>query len=59
MQPTPLEDEEYHVIAEAWMDAINEQAEAMQEARDDVEVEYSVGLPNHPPIHDEPLRASN
>ena len=42
MQPTALEDEEYQVVADAWMDAINEKAEAMQEAREDVEVEYSV-----------------
>lgn len=42
MQATPLEDEEYQTIADEWMDAINEQAEAMQEAREEVEVEYSV-----------------
>lgn len=47
MQATPMEDEEYHTVAEAWMDAINEKAEAMQEAREDVEVEYSVSLPRH------------
>lgn len=45
LQPTALEDEEYHTIADAWMNAINEQAEAMQEAREDVEVEYSVRNP--------------
>lgn len=48
-QPTALEEEEYHTIADAWMDAINEKAEAMQEAREDVEVEYSVRLASNSP----------
>ena len=52
LQAFALEDEEYHVIADAWMDAINEQAEAMQEAREDVEVEYSVRpSPTQAPCH--------
>ena len=41
-QPTELEEEEYHSHADAYMDAIYEKAEEMQEAREDVEVEYSV-----------------
>ena len=41
-QPTEIDDEEYHSRADEYMDAINEKAEQMQEAREDVEVEYSV-----------------
>lgn len=41
-QPTELEDEEYHTLADEYIDAVNEKAEALQEARQDVEVEYSV-----------------
>ena len=43
-QPTPIDDDEYHTRSDEWMNAINEKAEAMQEEREDVEVEYSVGL---------------
>lgn len=43
-EPTALEDEEYHSIADAWMNAINEKAEAMQEAREEVDLEFSVRL---------------
>ena len=46
-QATELDNDEYHTRADEWMDAIHEKAEAMQEARDDVEVEYSVSQ-HHP-----------
>jgi hypothetical protein len=40
--PTQISDDEYHAHADQYMEAINEKAEAMQEAREDVEVEFSV-----------------
>jgi frataxin len=42
-QPTDISEDTYHLRADEYMDAINEKAEAMQEAREDVEVEFSVG----------------
>lgn len=42
MQPTEVSEEEYHEHSEAFMDALNEKAEQLQEGREDVEVEYSV-----------------
>lgn len=44
LQPTPLEDEEYHARADEYMDSIHEKAEEIQEGREDVEVEYSVSF---------------
>ena len=41
-QPTELTDDEYHVHADRYMDAVNEKAEAVQEERADVDVEFSV-----------------
>lgn len=41
-QPTEISDEEYHEHSEQFMDALNEKAEALQEGREDVEMEYSV-----------------
>lgn len=41
-QPTEVSDEEYHEHSEQFMDALNEKAEALQEGREDVEMEYSV-----------------
>lgn len=41
-QPTELDNDEYHALADEYMDAVHEKAEMLQEARDDVEVEYSV-----------------
>lgn len=38
-----LTDEEYQRLSDLQMDAVHEKAEAMQESREDVEVEYSVG----------------
>ena len=49
-QPTELTDDEYHVLADEYMEAINEKAEAMQEAREDVEVEFSVRIPHLCPL---------
>ena len=43
--PTQISDDEYHAYADQYMEAINEKAEAMQEAREDVEVEFSVRQP--------------
>ena len=45
--PTQVSDEEYHAHADQYMNAINEKAEAMQEAREDVEVEFSVWQPKN------------
>ena len=42
LHPTALEDEEYQLRSDEYMDAIHEKAEEMQEDREDVEVEYSV-----------------
>lgn len=42
-QPTEVSEEEYHERSEEFMNALNEKAEALQEGREDVEVEYSVG----------------
>ena len=42
LQPTQIDDEEYQTHADAYMDAVYEKAEQIQEAREDVEVEYSV-----------------
>ena len=40
--PTQIDDEEYQTHADAYMDAVHEEAEQIQEEREDVEVEYSV-----------------
>lgn len=42
LQPAQLTDEEYQQISDAQMDGVYEKAEALQESREDVEVEYSV-----------------
>ncbi|GIZ40076.1 hypothetical protein CKM354_000343000 [Cercospora kikuchii] len=41
-----LTDEEYQRLSDLQMDAVHEKAEAMQESREDVEVEYSAGVLN-------------
>nr|POE90684.1 frataxin like, mitochondrial [Quercus suber] len=43
-QPTSITDAEYHQHADYFMDAIHEEAEKIQENREDVEVEYSAGV---------------
>ncbi|GAB7360345.1 hypothetical protein MBLNU230_g8303t1 [Neophaeotheca triangularis] len=45
-QPTPLDPEEYHTVSDEYMDAVCARAEELQEAREDVEVEYSAGVMN-------------
>lgn len=45
-QPTEISDEEYHDRSEEFMNTLNEKAELLQEGREDVEVEYSVGHPH-------------
>lgn len=46
--PAELDEQSYEEHAERFMNALNEQAEELQEGRDDVEVEYSVRLPFQP-----------
>jgi frataxin len=41
-KPADLTNEEYHELADAYMDAMVEKMEQMQEERDEVDVEYSV-----------------
>lgn len=43
--PTPLSTDEYHTRSDAYIDALLAQLEAMQEEREDVDVEYSVRPP--------------
>nr|POE54235.1 frataxin like, mitochondrial [Quercus suber] len=43
-QPTDISDAEYHQHADFFMDTIHEEAEKIQESREDVEVEYSAGV---------------
>ena len=40
--PTEIDDDEYHMRADEYMDAVNEKAEQIQEERGDVEVEFAV-----------------
>ena len=40
--PTDVSDEEFHEHADRYMESLNEKAEALQDSRQDVEVEYSV-----------------
>ncbi|KAK5119290.1 hypothetical protein LTR85_007646 [Meristemomyces frigidus] len=42
--PTEVSDEEYHEHADRYMERLNEKAEALQESREDVEVEFSAGV---------------
>ena len=46
LQPTEISDDEYHERADHYMEAVNEKAEAIQEERGDVEVEFAVCFPN-------------
>lgn len=41
-QPAALTSEQYHELADAYMDSMVEKMEQLQEERDDVDVEYSV-----------------
>jgi len=42
--PTEISNEEYHELSEKYMDHMVEKLEELQEAREDVEVEYSAGV---------------
>ena len=44
LQPAQLTEDEYMELSDEQMDLICEKAEAMQESREDVEVEYSVSI---------------
>lgn len=46
-QPTELSEEEYRELSDDYMNAVFDQAEQLQESRDDVEVEYSVRPMHH------------
>lgn len=46
-QPTEISDAEYHLHADRFMEALHEEAEKIQETREDVEVEYSVSSWRH------------
>lgn len=47
--PTDVSDEEYHEHSDRYMESLNEKAEAVQEGREDVEVDFSVqSPPSHP-----------
>lgn len=41
--PAQLSEEEYHAVADEYMNTVHEKAEQLQESREDVEVDYSVG----------------
>jgi frataxin len=43
VQPAEITIEEYHELSDAFMDTMVEKMEQLQEERDDVDVEYSVG----------------
>jgi len=45
--PTEVSEDEYHEHADRYMNTLNERAEALQESREDVEVEYSVRLASY------------
>lgn len=49
LQAAQLTDEEYQRLSDLQMDAVHEKAEAMQESREDVEVDYSVSC-GHPAL---------
>lgn len=41
-QPTELTEDQYHKVADEYMELVHEKAELIQEGREDVDVEYSV-----------------
>ncbi|OQO08259.1 hypothetical protein B0A48_06129 [Cryoendolithus antarcticus] len=42
--PTEIDEDTYHMHADQFMESVHEKAEAVQEGREDVEVEYSAGV---------------
>ena len=55
--PAPLSDEEYHSVADDYIELILSKFEEMAETREDVDVEYSVGSaqPSFPSRHNDKL----
>lgn len=49
-EPTPLSTTQYHALSDAHIDALLAVLEAMQEEREDVDVEYSVRYPPPSPL---------
>jgi frataxin len=47
-EPTEITMEEYHQVSDEYMDALASKLEALQEAREDVDVEFSVCSPPFP-----------
>lgn len=43
LTPAEISDEEFHIISDAFLEKVHEKAEQVQEGREDVEVDYSVG----------------
>ncbi|KAI9695181.1 MAG: Mitochondrial chaperone Frataxin [Bogoriella megaspora] len=43
-EPTPISDEEYHELADQYLDNAVARLEEMQESREDLEVEFSAGV---------------
>ncbi len=44
-EPTEITIEEYHELSDSYLDNIVAKLEQLQEARDDVDVEFSVSIP--------------
>ncbi|KXT14365.1 hypothetical protein AC579_2764 [Pseudocercospora musae] len=44
--PAELSDDQYHELADEYMDTVHEKAELLQEGREDIEVEYAAGVLN-------------
>jgi frataxin len=44
-----ITDDEYHAVADAYMDRLVTRLEELQDEREEVDVEYSVSLASHPP----------
>jgi frataxin len=43
--PSEVTDDEFHVLADEFLEKVHEKAEQIQEGREDVEVEYAVRIP--------------
>jgi frataxin len=44
LTPAEISDEDFHTLADAFMEKVHEKAEQVQEGREDVEVDYSVSV---------------
>lgn len=49
LTPAEITDEEYHVLSDQFLEKVQEQAEQVQEGREDVEVEFAVSFPQSEP----------